>query len=114
MTLTKERTGKITVFLFVLALMACNSSDIPIDTNIPICVQKILDSAESRVDLRTVRVQVLDNELHYWLNTDFTFFDGVEYIVNSSCDTICSFCGECFQAECATEYDDSWITIWEE
>jgi hypothetical protein len=56
----------------------------------------------------------VDGELHYWLNTDFTHFDGVEYVVNMECDTLCSFCGECYPPECSFEYEfDAWRVIWE-
>jgi len=105
---------KMPIYILLLLITACNKSNGPIDTSIPICVQEILDNVELSKDIRTVRVQELDNELHYWLNTDFVRFDGVEAIVNMNCDTICSFCGFCAPAKCSSEYDEEeWITIWE-
>ncbi len=97
----------------ILLLSACDNSNEMINTEIPVCIQEIIDEPELSSELKTVRIQEANNELHYWLNTDFRHADGIEYIVNSSCDTICSFCGECLPPGCSREYDENWITIWE-
>lgn len=94
-------------------LVSCGKSEIEIDTTIPVCIQNTIDDTILSMDLKTVRVQNVDNELHYWMNTGVTHFDGVEYIVNSKCDTICSFCGECIPSECSENYDNNWKVIWE-
>ncbi|HRX29532.1 MAG TPA: hypothetical protein P5235_09100 [Saprospiraceae bacterium] len=105
---------KIIIILSVVFIFnSCTKSDAPIDTSIPNCIQEIIDDPNLSKDLKTVRVQNVNKELHYWLNTDFTHFDGVEYIINSRCDTICGFCGECIPADCSKEYDEIWTIIWE-
>lgn len=101
------------IYLFILLLFSCNKVNNPSDLSIPSCIQEILDDNELSKDIRTVRLYEVDNELHYWLNTDFTEFDGTEYIVNMQCDTVCLFCGFCDPPECSEEYTDEWITIWE-
>jgi len=66
------------------------------------------------MQLKTIQAITLNNEIHYWLNTDFTHFDGTEFIMNEQCDTVCFFCGECFQPECANDYDfEDWEIIWQ-
>jgi len=42
------------------------------------------------------------------LSTCVTQSDGVEFVVNSYCDTVCSYCGEYWPAECTKWYDESW------
>lgn len=98
---------------FVLLFISCHKSDC-VDTTVPECIQSIIDDEELSADLRTVRVQKVDNQLHYWLNTDYVHFDGAEEIVNSACDTICYICGECIPPDCYYDYDyDDWMVIWE-
>jgi len=100
------------VFIIIL-LTACTKNKVELDTSIPICIQEILNDPVASLDIKTIRVQQNNGELHYWLNTDFTHFDGVEYIVNMDCDTVCSFCGECIPPECTRDYKDAWEVIWE-
>lgn len=105
---------KLGIIVCVILLASCSESNDNGDSNIPSCIQEILDDPVLSSDLKTIRVQENNDELQYWLNTDATFFDGVEFIVNSQCETVCSFCGECFPPLCASDYDfESWITIWE-
>ena len=103
--------------IIILLMSSCDndSNDLlnTINTDIPVCVQGIIDNPEQSSDLKTIKVQEVNGELHYWLNTDFTHFDGVEFILNSNCNVICSFCGEYIPAECIDEYDTDWIIIWE-
>jgi len=97
----------------VIILLLASCSKATIDTDIPVCIQDILDDSELSSDVKTIRVQENSTELEYWINTDFTFFDGVEYIVSAQCDTLCAFCGECFPGACTNDYDDTWVVIWE-
>lgn len=114
---------KLAFLSIVLVLFACNKSDsLDPDKNVlgdlstvPNCIQDIIDDVDLSASLKTLRVQELDNEFHYWLNTDFMQADGREFIVTAACDTICSFCGFCLPAACASDYDDdNWTTIWED
>jgi len=103
----------ICIFLSFFLISACTNTD-DINTEIPECIQIIIDDNLSYVPLKTIRVQKKDGELHYWLNTDARHWDGGEAIVTATCDTICGFCGECIEAECAGEYEeDEWVIIWD-
>ena len=104
---------KLIILLITFTLNSCIKSDNPIDTMLPDCIEHIIGDSNLSNGLKTVRIQEVDNELHYWLNTDNTHFDGVEYIVNSKCDTICSFCGECLPPACTKNYNRRWGVIWE-
>ncbi|MEO5906192.1 MAG: hypothetical protein ABIQ11_05665 [Saprospiraceae bacterium] len=97
---------KLTCLILIIFLISCNKKDESIITELPECIE--LSGA-----LKTVRVQNVKNELHYWLNTDFAQSDGPEYVVNINCDTLCTFCGECIPPNCAKKYDfESWVIIW--
>lgn len=98
----------------LLAINSCTNPENPIDTTIPNCIQNIINDSNSTNQLKTVRVQEVNKELHYWLNTDYAHFDGVEYIVNSKCDTICGVCGECLPPDCSENYNENWVIIWED
>lgn len=102
------------IFLLAIILIGgCCEPDESNNSDIPNCISEIIENSELSNNLKSVEVQEIDSELHYWLKTDFIESDGREFIVNSQCDTICSFCGFCVQAECASDYDESWMTIWE-
>jgi len=57
--------------------------------NLPECIKEIVNNPAKNNDLKTIRLQVQGTEHYYWLNTDATAFDGVEYIINNRCDTVC-------------------------
>ncbi len=96
-----------------ISLVSCAKSECKIETTIPDCIQKIIENTHTSEDLKTVTTQEVDDGIDYWMNTDFTHFDGVEYILNSKCDTICFFCGACLPAKCSENYNDDWRIIWE-
>lgn len=111
-------------FLIIFAIVlisSCKKSDEPVEMNeppilpdVPSCIAEIIDDPILSASLKTVRVQELDNELHYWLNTDFVEVDGEEFIVNAQCDTLCFYCGFCVPPDCTSDYTiDDWETIWE-
>lgn len=83
-------------------------------STIPGCVQDIIDEGGSQFEtLKTVKSQSIDGTIHYWLNTDARHVDGPEYIVNMSCDTICSYCGFCVLPDCIDSYnEEEWQEIW--
>jgi len=100
-------------FVFIVILItSCSSSDEPIDTSLPSCIEEILANPELSEDIKTIQVQRLDNESHYWLNNDIRFVDGIEYIINNQCDTVCGL-GGFVPPPCSSDYDnDSWEVIW--
>lgn len=99
------------IFTLVFVFISCNKKDCCATLSsgiLPECI--VLDST-----LKTVKVQVVDNELHYWLNTDDTQHDGVEFVVNMQCDTVCTFCGECLPPKCSNDYNfECWVVIWKQ
>lgn len=98
--------------LSLLLLLACNKPEV--SREMPDCIQKILEDSTYRFDpILEVRVQNWRGELTYWLNTDARHYDGVEFIVNNQCDTICTYCGFCEPRPCSKKYPlTDWVTIW--
>lgn len=90
----------------------CNREDEIINATLPICIEQITASQANSETLKTICAQNVNGDVHYWLNTDFTQSDGVEYMINNNCDTICTFCGECWPANCTKVYRDTWQIIW--
>ncbi len=102
----------LTLLILFLISCHCNHEDEMINPTLPNCIENIIANKAVSGALQTIRAQKVNGNIHYWLNTDFTQFDGVEYIVNTNCDTICSFCGECLPADCTKIYRETWQTIW--
>jgi hypothetical protein len=83
-------------------------------TELPECIESIIEDSILSMDLKTIRVQYVNQEAHYWLNTDFMHFDGGEFVIDASCDTTCILCGECFPPACNDNYNfEDWLIIWE-
>ncbi len=93
---------------------SCIKKNEGIDTNIPTCIKTILNDNDSHAEpIKKIRIQKVNGILHYWLNTEAMAYDGVEYIVSNSCDTLCIYCGECITSNCTDDYSfDKWTTIW--
>jgi hypothetical protein len=105
--------NKILFVLFCILLSACCKQDDCNDGKLPDCIQKIIDISSTQPFL-TVKMQKVDGECHYWLNTGANAWDGVEYIVNSHCDTVCVLCGFCPTPDCSKKYDfENWEIVWE-
>ena len=88
-------------FLLIF-LFACDKKQEALITDIPECVQAIID-AQPSLD---IYAQEVDNQFHYWINTGESAVDGTEPILNTSCDTICTF-GGWITPECYNVYVDS-------
>lgn len=100
--------------LIIFISCHCDKEDNIIDTKLSTCMENFLSDKVLSASLKTIRVQNVNGEPHYWLNTDFTQFDGAEYIINKNCDTICSFCGECIPLACSYNYHyEKWQIIWQ-
>lgn len=103
------------IFIFCVA-MACKKNDeVIIDDNLPTCIEQILTDSTNLVSLVTIQATVVDNKIHYWLNTNFRQLDGSEFIVNEQCDTLCSFGGWINTQECLMDYNDveMWKIVWQ-
>lgn len=81
--------------------------------DLPHCIQETINKdSSSYAPILSVQRQKIDGDYHYWLNTDARHYDGSEAIVNTSCDTVCWFCGFCVQPACIEKYATTWDTIW--
>lgn len=100
------------ILFCTLIAFSCGKNSAEISTTVPSCIQQIIDNNSESHSIQTIRVQKSGDRLHYWLNTDDRFLDGSESIINDNCDTICSL-GGFLPPDCAKNYDDSWVVIWE-
>lgn len=91
---------------------ACEKKLHCINSGLPECIEEILANDSIAAPLKTIQVQTLNGEHHYWLNTEATSTDGVEFIINNKCDTVCAFCGECEPPACTWDYKSEWKVIW--
>ncbi len=102
------------LFLTLFSLISACKKETT-DRTIPACIRsKVIDDSLTKV--KTIRVQKIGNELHYWLNTDYGHFDGIEYVVNNSCDTLCRISGEQLPSPNAcysNYYFEKWEIIWQ-
>jgi hypothetical protein len=97
-------------FVFLMFfIFSCKKTDTS-TPQLPDCIKKIIANDQGTEKLKTIRVRKMGNELQYWLNTDARFYDGAEYIVNNSCDTVCRIGG--FFPVSALCAGDDWEEIW--
>ena len=98
--------------LSIVVLLACNNDEI--NQTLPDCISEIVSDSLTSENLMTIQSQIVDDEQVYWLNTNAVSFDGAEFIVSASCDTLCFYCGECIEPECLKDYPiGDWVIIWE-
>lgn len=86
-----------------------------INDNLPKCIDEILADSTKIRTLKTIQTIAVKNEIHYWLNTNASFVDGSEFIVNEQCDTVCSIGGRGNSQECLLDYEDveMWKIVWQ-
>lgn len=100
--------------IFILGLLiyaSCRKCDND-PVKLPVCIEQLLEN-DSSVSIRRVRLNDIDGELHYWMNTDYILLDGEEFILNNQCDTVCRMSGLGPTAVCLSLYTKPWKTIWE-
>ena len=104
-----------------LLLIACDkdeqlgSCDVPPADDYPECVEGFIATTYliDKSDPWSIETQCVDDQLHYRLNTGAPIVDGVDYIVNGACDTVCFFGGWDPPESCLDDYDeDAWVEIW--
>ncbi|MFK7808547.1 MAG: hypothetical protein AB8F74_12150 [Saprospiraceae bacterium] len=102
------------LFVFaVLTFVACKDKDNDLE-NLPTCILEMIDNDSSSDNLKSIQVQTIDGDVHYWLNTGVIPVDGTEYIVNDACEKLCTI-GGLLPSVCPYEYDaDNWEIVWEE
>ena len=104
---------KLTFVLIIFTFLSCDKKNGNLNSELPECIKNIISNNQVFIPLKTVQIQEVDGEFHYWLNTDARHFDGLESIVNNNCDTICYYCGECSFPNCINRYNEDWQIIWE-
>ncbi|MBI5917750.1 MAG: hypothetical protein HY842_20455 [Bacteroidetes bacterium] len=77
------------------------------------CLEAKFEEFKASTNAISIRKQEVNGENHYWFNDGSTAWDGVEYILNETCDTVCYFCGECQLPACLEDYTGSWEVVWE-
>ncbi len=98
--------------LLAIVFFSCDDKKEQLNTKLPECIENIIANEQSFFPLITIRQQEVNGENRYWLNTDARHLDGPEYIVNSSCDTICSYSDRGIPVDCIDQYG-GWQIIWE-
>lgn len=95
----------------IFIVSSCHKKDCD-DSEIPDCVQSILDNNDPNEPVVSIKFQEIDGENFYWLNTGAMAYDGFEYIVDENCDTVCQI-GGWFPQECMNNFDnEKWGEIW--
>ena len=103
---------KYILLLLVLAMTSCCDKEEPNQIEIPQCIKdNYLVSSNSNLKVKQWKK---DGKVFYFFNTGASAFDGPEYIYNSSCEVVCTYCGECFQ-ECwkdfPTSESEDWVKV---
>ncbi len=100
------------LIMFLILLNSCCKDENCESTKLPDCIRQMIDVVGHTPPLISVKMQKVDGECHYWLNTDAMAWDGFEYIVDDQCDTLCTIGGFRMPVECMKKYDfDKWVTI---
>lgn len=102
----------LSILILFLIFSNCKHEDGMISPELPNCIENILADPKISESLKSISAQNVKGNIHYWLSTGVTQSDGVEFVVNSQCDTVCYYCGECWPAECTNWYIESWQVIW--
>ncbi|MEM7105697.1 MAG: hypothetical protein AAF502_21345 [Bacteroidota bacterium] len=85
----------------LILFMSCQKDGV-----LPECIAEITDD-DSTLQIET---QEVNNEIHYRLNDGFA--NGVEYIINSECDTVCYLPFGLVFIPCLQDYRDPWEPLW--
>lgn len=78
------------------------------------CLNGLIANHEKN-GLLAIKMQKVNSEYHYYLETGASTWDGIEYIIDAKCDTICNFGGRRIDGwpPCYKDYDfDKWEVYW--
>ena len=104
----------ILIIFLGLFLFSCTKQDKCDSEKLPDCIQQMIGVAGNEPPFNSVKRKNVDGEYHYRLNTGDMAWDGIEYIVNCDCDTVCEIGWLSPQQDCSKNFDfDKWETIWE-
>ncbi len=104
---------KLVILVQLLWIVSCQKNSI--DTSISDCINDKIEAFKNDETAKAVYSITRNEKQYYWMNTDATYFDGVEYIFGNDCENACQFCGECALPDCTKDfpYDKSkWTLVW--
>jgi len=109
---------KLPIYFLLLTLISacCHDDDPDPDPQaVPDCVKALYEPGPAQdTQLLSVQKQVISGESHFWLNNGHMAFDGSEYVINESCDTVCMLCGFCVPPSCNSLYQNgNWEIVWQ-
>ena len=104
------------LLIVVYSYVGCCNKDCcdPPPNTLPVCLQKYVSDSLNLGSLKSIKLNELDGSEFYLLNTDAPLFDGIDFIVNDHCDTVCWIGGMRIPLECADKLNSgSWVVIWQ-
>ncbi len=111
---------KIILFIF-LAFFSFISCQRPLDCCSPIpsyetaCIQSKINAMAAANKSFTSVKRYKKNDAHYWLFDTGSAFDAPQYMLNATCDTVCTWCFCPSRPPCQLEYnlnDSTAVIIW--
>lgn len=101
------------VLCFAISLCSCCKKTVEA-SDPSSCLTAKLEEFKLQSDAVSIRTQNVNDEKHYWLNTDARAYDGIEYVLNNACDTVCEIGGFRIPPTCESNYNfDNWVVIWQ-
>jgi hypothetical protein len=95
---------------FAIMLFAACKNDEAISS----CLEAKFEEMKALPNALSIRKQKVHGETHYWFNDGTLLSDGVEYILNGKCDTVCYTCVDCPAPACLGDYKtEAWKVVWE-
>lgn len=84
---------------FALALMVSSCTKVEQDFDAPLtnCIEDIIQNDTTLLNVIAFNTK---QDVFYLLKTNASQHDGFEYFISSSCDTVCTSCGECYIPKC--------------
>lgn len=82
--------------------------------DLPPCIEEMIADTSVTNHLQSIQRTQVGNEQHFWLNSGAAAVDGLEFIVNEQCDTVCYWLCFCVPPACADNYDiNNFEVVWE-
>jgi hypothetical protein len=103
--------------LFMNCNRECESSISNCSSTTPPKLPTCFDKYKKDESVKRILYKCNGTETYLWINTDWRFTDGPEYMVNIKCDTVCFIPGDFPPPKCITELNlsenpDDWQTAW--
>ncbi|MBK7093995.1 MAG: hypothetical protein IPH57_02605 [Saprospiraceae bacterium] len=91
------------LIMFLFVLCSCCKDENCNSTELPDCIRQMIDVVGDAPPLISVKMQKVDGECRYWLNTD-AILKLAQYIVNSNV-TLFAIMVEIIQRDCLDDYN---------